>query len=509
MVDLASLRLQDFEAFAPLAEIARRTGTEIVLHGGAASRAVMHAFYRGDTGFDLFDVAPFNSDIDLDHNGDAEKTAEILTAISAGMLAEESAGIVTAMAAEIPFASWFRWSINDLERARLAKAQRAVSTDVPLRRIRLSTASEAKIPAMAMRDLVERRVSFARNLAFGEGAALTGPDVELYGLMMALNAWTEMQEIAGAEIDFDVDGAMDWIRDGFESSALAQAENPAVAARFWHLLSGRLARVGLDRFNRALLKVGEPVLEQLGIPVEALGDPAYAFAVSKVTSAAGFRVPELTPAILTGDRARQGFHEVIERLAGRIGLPRGELPADLSELIDPSLELVAVIPELTLNPYGADADISEDDADPFYSGLGQEFVQFAWDNPLGDRLDPHGLTGQVLVLGAPDMGAASALPLVGGTFGPDRGWVRARIDDLLERGLDGGPVDAALLILQARPTGAAGTELDRHFRLQEQPSEVRVAELDEVEPPSREWEWVTHRTAEPVEVEQQWETSRG
>jgi hypothetical protein len=509
VIDLASLRLQDFDAFAPLAQIAQRTGTEIVLHGGVACRAVMHAFYRGDTGFDLFEVTPFNSDIDLDHNGDAEKTAEILTAISVGIPEEEADGILTKDAVEIPFASWFRWSINDAEGAQLARAQRRVSTEVPLRGIRLSTEHAAEIPELAVRDLHERRVSFVRNPAFGQGGESIRPDIELYGLMMALNTWTEMQEIAGTDIDFGIDRALDWIRDGLDPSALAKAENPAFGARFWHLLSARLARVGLDRFNLTLLEAGQPLLEGLGLSIEALSDPACAFTVSKVTSAAGFRVPELTPSILTGDRARKGFEEVISRFAARIGLTRDDLPADLSELIDPALQLVAVVPELTLNPFGGDSDTGEIDADPFYSGLGQEFVQLAWDNPLGERLDPSGLTGQILVLGATDMGAGTALPLVGGTFGPDRGWVRARIDELLERGLDGGPVEAALLILQARPTGEADAGPGRHFRVREQPSGAGVGESEEKESIPGTREYAIHQIPAPAEVGQPREISRG
>lgn len=486
MNDLGKLRLQDFDAFAAFGDIAERTGTEIVLHGGTAFRALLHAAYRDDLNIDLFDLAPFNSDIDLDHDGTADKSAEILTAINT----------------DVRFASWFRWSINDRERARLAKMQRAFSTDVPLRRIRLSTRREADIPQQAVRDIAERRVSFTRNPGFGSATADARPDIELYGLMMALNTWTEMQEIVGPDIAFDRRTALQWLRSGLDSASVEHAENVKLAARFWHLLSARLARAGRDSFSEALIKIGRPLLDRLGVSVEALDESSCAISISRITASSGFRVPELTPTVLTGPDARRGFEAIMARHLDRIGLARDILPDNLTDLIDPSLEIVAVVPELTINPYGSASEAEAGDDDPFYSGMEQEFVQIAWDNPLGQQLDPLGLTGQLLVLGASDLGASTALPVVGGTFGPERAWVRARLDDLVERGDNASSEEAALIILQARAPDVSDAMPRPHERIHEQwdPADLIAPEPDSQ---SAEWEWAT-TTNTNDEVEIQW-----
>lgn len=442
MVDISTLRLHDFAAFVAFDAIADRAETEIVLHGGGAFRATLMAAYRGRVDVDLFDIAQFNSDIDLEHMEGPETTARI-------------AGLIEQL---VPFASWCRWSINDRERAERAHAQRLVSTDVPLRRIRLSTARDPDIPDAALADIAHHRVSFSRNPMFAVDAVETRPDLELFGLMMALNTWAEAEEIAGDTIAFDRAAAEAWLAEGLGSASAAMLASPAIKARFWHMLSLRLARFGFDPLNARLITIGAPILEGLGVSPASLIDHGRAFSVSKMTAGASFRVPELTPPIVTGESALEAFRDVIRQAANRIGLPDEQLPADPIHLIDPSLELVGVVRDMSLLPYGSGKDADEADEDPFLSGAEQEFVQIAWDIPPDAELDPHALTGQMIALGATDLGAATALPVVGGTFGGRRAWLRVRLDDLIERGEHGSTVDAVLLILQARPEQAATAE---------------------------------------------------
>jgi hypothetical protein len=107
------------------------------------------------------------------------------------------------------------------------------------------------------------------------------------------------------------------------------------------------------------------------------------------------------------------------------------------------------------------------------------------------------------------VGAATAQPVVGGTFGRDRGWVRARLDDLIERGPAAGPVEASLLILQARPDQGVDIEARPYARRQEQPTEIRTpSPLVADEEPERvllQEEWEVRAPA----VIEEWETSRG
>ena len=471
MVEISALRLQDFVAFEPFAEIARLADAEIILHGGAAFRAALYAAYQDRLDFDLFDLVPFNSDIDLEHPGSQEKTAEI-------------AGHIDRL---VPFASWCRWSINDFERASLSRIQRAASTDIPLRRIRFSTAANADIPKAALSDLDTRRVSFARNPNFGQTDTKLRPDIEFFGLMMALNSWDEAREIGGDDIDFDEKAAQAWIIEGFDKQAFDLLDRPAIAARFWHLLSLRLARCGIDDVNSLLIKIGTPILGKFGVSLDLLSDSGRAFSVSKITSDARFRIPQLTPALVTGKDAADLFREIIRRAARRARFPEEELPIDPMQLIDPSLDLIGIVPNLTLLPFGSGKE--DDDGDPFLSGAEQEFVQFAWDIKNTEGFAAHALTGQVLALGPNDFGSSTALPVVGGSFGRSRAWVRARLDDLIERGVNGFPVEAVLLILQARADETGDAEGMPRKRQNKMPDEafgttvgapIRIADADKV-----------------------------
>lgn len=465
MVELSTLRLQDFAVFEAFEQIAERAGVEIILHGGAAFRAALYAAYQDRLNFDLFDLVPFNSDIDLEHAGSREDSARI-------------AGYIDSL---VPFASWCRWSINDGERAALARAQREASTDIPLRRIRFSTSAAADVPEAAQLDIENRRISFERNQDFGRAGPDLRPDLELFGLMLALNSWVEAEEIAGEGIAFDEGGALQWIREGLDQNALELLGRPGVAARFWHLLSLRLARCGIDKFNLQLMLVGQPILNKFGVSLDQFLDSDRAISVSKITSTADFRVPQLTPKIVTGEAAIELFGEVVGRAARLASYPQEALPPDPLDLIDPSLDLIGIVPDLTLLPYGSGKEGRADEDDPFLSGVEQErveseFVQFAWNVQGGDKLDPHALTGQMLALGPSGFGTATALPVVGGTFGQSRAWVRARLDDLIERGKDGSPVEAVLLILQARADEAEDAERGHNLRRHSVPGNVTPKE---------------------------------
>ncbi|MEI9851987.1 MAG: hypothetical protein WDN24_15395 [Sphingomonas sp.] len=213
-------------------------------------------------------------------------------------------------------------------------------------------------------------------------------------------------------------------------------------------------------------------MDKFGISLSQLADSDRAISVSKITSLADFRVPQLTPRIVTGEAAAKLFGDIIERAARLANYPQEELPPDPLDLIDPSLDLIGIVPNLNLLPYGSGKEGGEDEGDPFLSGVEQEFVQFAWDVGESDKLQPYALTGQMLALGASDFVPPPPLPVVGGTFGRARAWVRARLDDLIERGKDGNPVEAVLLILQARADEAEEAERGPNLRRRGVPDNV-------------------------------------
>jgi hypothetical protein len=148
----------------------------------------------------------------------------------------------------------------------------------------------------------------------------------------------------------------------------------------------------------------------------------------------------------------------MRELRRRVGYGPEAFPDDVDTLIDPAFELEAVIPQLTIRPYASaeqkvkdDKQKDEDEEDVFYSGMEEEFVEIAWRQTGSLARHPHGLTAQVIPWGnLAQTAAASALPAVGGIFGEDRPWVRARLDNLVERNPGGGERKASLLMLQAK-----------------------------------------------------------
>ena len=403
-------------------------------------------FARGDASLpqtledlDIFDLVPFSSDIDLEHTGSGKQTYEILLKIQE----------------QVPFASWFRWSLIDHARAQKAAEQRAISTAVPLRQLRFSTARDADIPDQALRDLEQHRVTFERNPAFhGHRRGVHRRDVEIYGLMMALNVVAELHDIAGGEPAFDKSAIIRWLRGTGHRDLRTAAVDARLAARFWHMLAVQLARLGRDaEMTAELLNLASntDVLRHFDIDLKALGATGQAFSVSKFTADDNFRIPELTPVIRDGDDGYRALQTVIQDLRIRAGFSPVEIVQDVATLIDPAFELIAVIPELTIKPYAAAASQEDDETDVYYSGMEQEFVEIAWQEANRLPGHPRGLTAQVVPWG--DLAqtvATSALPAVGGIFGTDRPWVRARLDDLVERNPGRGDGKASLVILQAK-----------------------------------------------------------
>ena len=329
MPSLQSHRLQCLAPFETLGDIAKTFGVELTLYGGTASRAAMHLFYRPEEEIDIFELVPFSSDIDLEHTGPATKTYNILLAIQE----------------QVPFASWFRWSIIDQERAQKAAAQRDISTRVPLRQVRFSNARDPVIPEDALHDLEKRCVSFTRNPAYHDGGSDSDRrDIEIYGLMMAMNVGAELRDVVGDAPTFDGSTAAAWLSGTAAAELSAAAATPRLAARFWHLLAMQLARLGRSTDETVLLlKLAEAtgVLRNFDVDLESLGAPGCAFSVSKFTENDNFRIPELSPDVFCGKEARESFRTIMKDLWVSAGMNPETFPGDVESLIDPAFDLVA------------------------------------------------------------------------------------------------------------------------------------------------------------------------
>jgi hypothetical protein len=415
-------RLQDLSPFASLERIGRDFSVQFLLYGGAATRAAMRLAYRPDQDFDLFDLSPFASDLDLVHTGEAKLTARISVAI----------------ADEVPFATWCRWSLIDWSKWQEVAANMRKGAQVPLRRIIFCTDGHTPWPLRAAHDLSHRRVSIRRTSRFGATSfARSGRSLEVFTLLMALNTVVEMREIGGEGALANQAAVERWL--GSESVAADRAairERARLATRTWHLTATRLARAaGAESFaDRWLREAG--VLTALGANLPKIEDLS-AFTVSKPTSTGEPRVSDLFPTVLTGEAGRVRALHILAEAAERSGAPPPRL--------DPAFDVVACAEALSVSGQ-ASADV-EDGEEAFGSLPSSEFLHLAWVPPPGDAHDEQ-LTAVLLPLSGPAAGAPPPpSAAVGGVFRSGRAWLRIDIEALV-RPLQGRPAvnsDVALI----------------------------------------------------------------
>lgn len=117
---MALRTLYDSPVLEPLARAAESIGVEAVLLGSVASRALLFDA-AGVPARDLFDLTEHAADIEIAHSGPAERTADFANAIAATM----------------PLAPWFKWSIMDADGLASINGRRGAGFEVPLRQFRL------------------------------------------------------------------------------------------------------------------------------------------------------------------------------------------------------------------------------------------------------------------------------------------------------------------------------------------------------------------------------------
>lgn len=426
---LGEMRLQNISPFGGLGIVARELDIPLTLMGGTASRAAIRLFMRPRMRLDLFDLAPFSSDIDLDYDAPPERGAEVLASIQQ----------------HVPFASWFRWSLIDRERAAKAVAQREVSTIVPLRSIRFSTDRPPDISEQALMDLHTGEVRFWRNPKFDSGSADAAPDAEIFGLMMALNVEVDVRAVERRAPGLDEAAALEWLKsDGWRDLGRI-LDDDRLRGRFWALFATRWSLGGSrGRVFETLTQMADQVgiLERLGFDP---ADEEAPIGLSKLNRWGQFRAPKLTPKVYAGVEAERAFVAAMNDVIGGMGLR--QRITNVEGAIDPALELVAVAPFITIDRLPNESE-SPGPPDVFESGIDDEFVQVSWVHK--GRVGKSGFTAQLLPYAQRRSSASfSSVPAVGGVHG-DRAWVRIRLDDLTDPEDERLSTTAALVILQAR-----------------------------------------------------------
>jgi hypothetical protein len=429
MTDFDALSLNDFPSFAALTDIGRQFKVEIGIFGGAASRAAMYRAYHPQQEIDLFDLAPFSSDIDLIHTGDAKLTPEIRLQI----------------ADRVPFATWCRWAILDGGAANRARANRDASTFVPLRRIGFGIGGRSALPPQAINDLSDGKVTFKRNQEFANSElARANRDVEIFGLLLALNALADMRQIGGRGELRNTDAARAWLdSQDTRQQLLHAAETPALRTRLWHMSAALIARSAENPSDLAVRFVevlSELKLDHvLDVDLHGILHKGQPFTVSRPTADGKFLVPELSPALSTGADARDAFERWLNNI-----------PPDDRPVIDPAFELIGFVPDFTVLAGPPPKDREADNAgtspnadDPYGSGTDGEFLNVTW-HGIGDA---HGMTAVILPRVRQPVHDSWGGLAAGGSIGGRRWWLRTDVRACLPKDGDGG---GSLLILRVR-----------------------------------------------------------
>ena len=369
MLDIPNyLDFEQVKPLSPLLQVADEFNVQIIVFGGAATRAWMYESIQSCT-YDIFDLVPFNSDIDMWHSGPPELTAEIRTEIYR----------------RVTFSPWCRWSIQD-KRSRAGKENRDLSTIIPLRNLQLSTGKPSKITPQARIDLEYHRVSFKRNSNFQENKlSVIHKDLEVFGLLVALNTVADMKEILGKGELNTKDYALELSMFKAWEEIVIALDSSFLSFRLWHLLTSIVSKVDTDyieRYIRPLIprskiigKEIEQKIEKKYLSIFNLMDNGN-FSTSRQISPYNYRAQDITPEIITGE---QSYIKSIELLK--------EITDDGDYKISPLFKIIGLIPNLTIQDNSKIVTTDNDSVNN--SGKIGDFVQFSWVSNDYDTQDLH------------------------------------------------------------------------------------------------------------------------
>ncbi len=429
--------------FTALREIAIEFGVVFTLFGGAASRCAMYLYYDPSRAFDLFDLTPFTSDIDLAHSGSSDQTVPIKSAIFD----------------RVTFATWCRWSIIDAKKWEAVQENIARGVQVPLRQITLHSTQPAKPSLAALNDLEQRCVSWERRPGFDETSfARQGRTLEVFGLMMAINIVADMHEIAGSGALTQLEAAINWLivdaRVLQERGRLSNVDGDEVrearlSNRAFQIWANRHARGYHERIDQALsvwLEAADILPDQLP---GGFSEPfSSALTVSKLAGATGTRVPQKAVEYVVGVQARDRLNERLAQIATL-------MQSGQSAVVDPIYEVIAYIPGLTISASAIEVGESSPDsdaADDVYGSLPNgEFLHLTWPMPRNSSIS--GVTGFLLPHdnNPAEIARMAHLPTpfaIGGSFDGRHCWLRIDIEAIaLLHGKSGRDINVDIVVL--------------------------------------------------------------
>jgi hypothetical protein len=278
-----SYKLYDLPAFAGLETVGREFNVRFRLFGGAASRLAMALWHDRRLSRTLVDLTPFASDVDLEHSGDEARTSEIQAAIDAYVVD----------------APWCRWSLVGQQTAATLRARREESTHIPLRSVVFESWRASDVDDQVIEDLQSLRVSIRPHRSFAETQARRSEtDLEVFGLLLALNAAADLAFAADAPVNVDVDAAALLLGRYIRSDdAAVLARRPNLRRRLYYLTAALAARS--PRMEGPLGRILAILNE--AAPIAQLPPQGKAMVVSAALEGDNFRAPRTAGMSLTSD----------------------------------------------------------------------------------------------------------------------------------------------------------------------------------------------------------------
>ncbi len=303
--------LWDIPGLERVKKVCSTQGVHFTAYGGLVRHLLLKLIETANSGdrWDLFDIVPFASDIDLIHTGTPEQTQLLQRAL----------------VYEVPFGECFRWQLRSVHDNALYWDSMKVNNVVPASLMTLSTNSNEGIYDRwdAYRDYSSRKFRYIRNGFYSESPLFkAGKDLELFSALLyyrvLFEAGLHPDELEGQPGLPDARAVMvDGCRGQDTQTRLEESAYLRARLRYLCAALGASARPGYLDAAKETLALDE-LLEYLG---GYLGIDDILFPESTLTIAAhlkgdSFRLPFSTGNWMDADAAQTRFDEVLKALAG-------------------------------------------------------------------------------------------------------------------------------------------------------------------------------------------------
>jgi hypothetical protein len=393
--------LWDVPGLERIRKVCSLQGVHFTAFGDLLRNLSRKTLRRAETGeeYDLFDLAPFASDIDLIHTGKPEQTALLLRSL----------------VYEIPWGEYFRWQLRAIGDNQIFWESMKVNNVIPASLMTLSTNSTDGVFDRwdGIRDLSSRKFRFLRNAYYTESPLFrAGRDLEVFSALLYYRVLFESG--LDAEAIRDQPGLADARRVvqeacDSEDTFIHLEESAYLRARLRYLCAALSAAARPGHLQEASELLGLQDLIDYTTGVVSLGGilfPPRTLTIAAHLAGDRFRVPFDTENWVAGEEAVVAFNEL---LADMTPPPQEGKGGDTrpTPTLGPGQEILLASPPVTiLEGISSSSHAGEDWMHEFV-----HFVPLVADARLFDLAEKQALTALMGLHVQPEEGARSAMIL--------------------------------------------------------------------------------------------------